>query len=358
VAAQEQHMLADAPVTRPLLSICIPAYNRARFLRALLDSVFAQGEDLAAAVEILICEDASPERTQIRAISLQAQSDADRHWTLRYTENDSNLGYDGNIRRLVELARGRYCFFIGNDDLLAPNALRHCLRYLQSNPGLGMLLRAYAVFQGDPSHITSTLRYVQAPLLLPAGADAVAMCFRRAGVISGFIIARDGAHAAATAQFDGSVYYQMHLTAQVCNTMPALVVPEVFVLCRDGTPPDFGAAASESSHFVPGHYTPAARVHMVRSALQILDAHAALRSNGARDRVVRDYARHFYPFVMDQLHQPWRTYFGMCREMAQLPVGRYASFYVNCLLPYLLGRQRTDACIDWLRRRLGHTPLL
>ncbi len=339
---------------RPSLSVCIPAYNRARFLEELLASIRAQGDDLAPFVEIVICEDASPEREQIRAIATAAARLAP--WSLRYVENDRNLGYDGNVRRLVALAHGTHCFFMGNDDVLAPNALRTCLAQLQAHPDVGVVLRGYAVFQGQPQHITSTIRYVQCATRFAAGADAVAMCFRRSGVISGYIVARDAAHAASTVQFDGGLYYQMHLTAQVCMRMPALVIPDVLVLCRDGVVPDFGVAASERQHFVPGRYTAQARVHMVRSAFEVLDAHPTLKANGARDRVVRDYARHFYPFLMDQLHLRWRDYFKLCRAMAKLPVGRYPSFYANCLLPYVLGRARTDACIAWVRRKLGRTP--
>jgi abequosyltransferase len=341
---------------RPRLSVCIPAYNRARFLAPLLRSIVSQGDEMAAQIEILICEDASPERAQIHAIVQSFQTPS--LWRLRYVENPHNLGYDANIRRLVELAQGEFCFFMGNDDVMAPQALRTCLNHLQNHPDVGLVLRAYAIFQTDPQHLTSTIRYVDAPTLLNAGADAVAMCFRRSGVIAGYIVQRDLAQAASTARFDGSLYYQMHLTATVCATRPALVIPDVLVLCRDGVAPDFGAAATESQHFVPGRYTPQARVHMVRSALQILDAHPGLKTNGAHDRVVRDYARHFYPFVMDQLDQPLAVYRRFCRDMAQLPVGRYASFHLNCWLPYLLGRQRTDACIGWVRRRLGRTPRL
>lgn len=341
---------------RPRLSLCIPAYNRSRYLKPLLASITSQGDAVRARVEILVCEDDSPERDQIRAIAHAFQSTS--QWPFRYVENTSNLGYDGNIRRLVELAQGEFCFFLGNDDLLAPRSLEICLAHLDQHGDVGMLLRGYAIFRDDPERPTSTICYVHKAMRLASGADAVAMCFRRSGVISGYIVQRDAAHAASTQQFDGGLYYQMHLTAHVCMSKPALVIPEVLVLCRDGTAPDFGAAGIERDHFVPGRYTPQARVHMVRSALEILDAHPILRTNGARARIVRDYARHFYPFVMDQLGLPWRAYWRFCRDMARLPVGSHVSFYVNCLLPYLLGRQRTDSCIGWLRQRLGRTPTL
>jgi hypothetical protein len=237
--------------------------------------------------------------------------------------------------------------------------LRTTLDHLQRHPQVGLLLRGYAWFRRSPQQPEGTVRYVSEPLLLAPGEDAIAMCFRRSGVISGYIIARDPAHAAATTQFDGTLYYQMHLTAAVLASRPALVVPEVLVLCRDEIPPDFGAASSEYGRFVPGRYTPQARVHMLRGAMQILLAHTAADTAAARrlrTLVARDYARHFYPFVMDQLALPFRDYLAMCRQMANTPVGRHPSFYVNCAIAYALGRRRCDAWLRAIRDLLGRTP--
>ena len=349
---------ADAAArARPLLSICIPAYNRARYLAPLLDSITAQGGD---DVEIVIAEDASPERAQIAAI-VQAAVQAGGPMPIRYVENAANVGYDGNIRELVALALGRWCFFMGNDDLMAPGALAATRAHLTAHPGIGLLLRGYAWFRGSPEQLAGTLRYVTEPTLFAPGADAITMCFRRSGVISGYIVDRDAAFAAATDRFDGTLYYQMHLTASVLATRPALAVPEVLVLCRDGTPPEFGAAAAEQAHFTPGGYTPAARVRMVRGAFEILAAHASPDDPATRDiwqRVVRDYARHFYPFVMDQLTLPWRDYLRLCRAYASTPVGTHVAFYVNCTVAYALGRRRADAVIKGLRGWLGRTPRL
>lgn len=338
---------------RPFFSLCIPAYNRAEYLPALLESIDTQDFD---DLEIVVSEDASPQRAQIGAIV--AAFAARSRLPVRYSEVVHNLGYDGNLRRLVSLARGRYCFFMGNDDVLAPRALEVVARHLRQHPGVGMLLRGYSWFRGTPEQIVGTVRYTREPLLLAAGREAIATCFRRSGVISGYVIDRDGAAAAVTDRFDGTLYYQMHLTASVLRDRDALVVPEVTVLCRDEVPPDFGVAAAESGRYTPGRYTWQARVHMLEGAMSILAAHEALGRDGMRRLVARDYARHFYPFVMDQLHLPWRDYLRMCRAMARTPVGRFPSFWINCLAARLVGRRRTDALIAGVRAALGRTPQL
>src|SRR5438874_9471385 len=99
----------------PLISVCIPAYGRSRLLPELLDSIVTQDFD---DFEIVLCENDSPERAEIRSIIERYQHTSGR--TIRYFENESNLGYDGNIRRLIRNATGRFVVFCGNDDLIAP----------------------------------------------------------------------------------------------------------------------------------------------------------------------------------------------------------------------------------------------
>lgn len=338
---------------RPGFSVCIPAYNRAAYLLPLLDSIAQQD---GADCEILITEDASPQREQI--LNLAADWSARTGRALRIECNPSNLGYDGNIRRLVELARGRYCFFMGNDDLMAPGALSTCAAALARHPGAGMLLRGYSWFDTDPARPAGTVRYVTREAYLGAGAESLALCYRRSGIISGYVVDRDLAAAAASSAFDGSLYYQMHLTASVLKQRGAVVTPEVLVYCRTGQAPEFGAALAERGVHRPGRYTPDARLAMVAGALRILASHSKDIGQEAHSRILQDYARHFYPFVRDQLDLSPSDYWSLCRACARLELGRYPSFYLNCIIPYVLGKSSTDWLLSTIRRWLGHTPRL
>lgn len=338
---------------RPFFTVCIPAYNRAHLLLPLLESIESQDFDDC---EILVCEDASRERAEIAKVceAFRLRSRV----PLRLEENASNLGYDGNIRALVRNARGEFCFFMGNDDLMAPGAMRIAASALTRHAGAGFLLRGYAWFDHEPDHAADTVRYVAEETVLPAGRAALGMCYRRAGIISGYIVQRDPAFAAETDRFDGSLYYQLHLTAAVLARQSAVVIPDVLVYCRNSEPPEFGDAPSEQGLYTPGRYTPEARVNLVKGAMRILEGHPELDADGTRHAVLRDYARHFYPFVRDQLHLPPRAYLALCRAYARMPIGRYPSFYVNCIVSYLLGQRLTDGLLHWVRARLGRTPRL
>jgi glycosyltransferase involved in cell wall biosynthesis len=337
--------------SRPFFSICIPAYNRARHLRPLLDSILAQE---FTDHEIVICEDVSPERPQIAAIVREYQ---ERHpGRIVYHENGANLGYDGNVRELVARARGRYCFFMGNDDLLCPGALAHVHAVAGRHPDVGFVLKSYAWFDGTPDAVNQEVRYFGDETFLAAGPEAVRVCFRRSGVISGYVVRRDDAHAAATAEFDGTLYYQMHLTATVLARANAVATPMVLVLCRNGEPPDFGNSASEKGKYTPGRYTPEARLNMIGGAMRI--ARAASRRTGVAvdDAIVKDYANYFYPYIRDQLTLPLRDYLRLWRGFSAMGFGRHPLFHVYFVLGYLLGEGGFDRLTRMVRRALGRSP--
>ncbi len=336
---------------RKTFSVCVPAYNRAEHLPALLESIYAQD---CKKFEIVICEDDSGERAQIRAI---AQDYSERYpGTLRYFENETNLGYDGNVRRLVEIATGEYCFFMGNDDLMCAGALSSVSSLLERYPETGVVLKSYAWFDDMPEKVNQEVRYFSEEREFKAGRDAIRVCFRRCGVISGYIVHRDSAHAAATCQFDGSLYYQLHLTATVLAARSAAFTPEVLVLCRAGEPPEFGHSTSEKGKFIPGRYTPQARLNMIAGALSIVESLKSSIGIDVVDDVKRDYANYFYPYIKDQLGLPFREFMRLHREYGRMGFDKYLMFHVYCVSGYLLGEAKFDAGTRLLRGMLGRSP--
>jgi len=338
--------------TRTLFSVCIPAYNRAHHLTPLLESILTQNfRDF----EVVICEDMSREREQIAAIVRDFQSQYPG--VLRYFENDENLGYDRNIRNLVEKAAGKFCFFMGNDDLICVGALENAASVIQRYPNVGLVLRSYGWFDETPDKVNQEIRWFNEEREFPAGIPSIRFAFRRSGVIAGYIIHRDSANAAATAKFDGTLYYQLHLTASVLIDKTAVCSPKVLVLCRAGKP-EFGSSANEKGKYVPGSYTPQARLNMIRGALSIIRNLKETRGIDVVEDVIHDYANYFYPYIKDQLALPLGEFYRLYRDYGRMGFARYPLFHVYFFVGYVLGEKGFDALTAVVRKRLGHTPQL
>jgi abequosyltransferase len=258
----------------PLISVCIPSYNRASVLPALLDSIVAQG---CPHFEIVICEDRSPEREKIHEIVIRYQ--AGYPGLIRYFENETNLGYDGNLRRLIECASGRYCLFMGNDDLMCPGALSAVASAVERYPNVGVFLRSYATFDDSPEKIVQEFRYFPQEIFFPAGEGTIATVFRRSVVISGMAVHRERALQYATSRFDGSLLYQLYLVARILTGMNAVYLPTILVLYRNGGIPDFGNSAAEQGKFVPKEHTPESSLHFMQRMLDIVRRRTAWDSD-------------------------------------------------------------------------------
>jgi abequosyltransferase len=122
------------------LSICIPTYNRARFLPDLFDSILAQTSHTIE-VEVVVSDNASTDDT---ATVIAAYSD--RLPNLIYSRTDENVGADRNFLRVIDCASGDYCWLMGSDDKLEPGAIAEFERQQARYPnvtGLTLNRRAY-----------------------------------------------------------------------------------------------------------------------------------------------------------------------------------------------------------------------
>lgn len=338
---------------RPLLTVCIPAYNRAALLGPLLESILAQDFE---AYEVLICEDGSPERAAIAEVA--DRFDRLPPGLIRYVENPVNLGYDGNIRRLVELAQGRYCVFMGNDDLLCEGALARIAAAVTQQADCGVVVRSYASFDADPALPKQIFRYFPQQHVLRAGAQAIFTAYRRSVVISGMVIHRDAAHAVATDRFDGTLLYQLYLVGMVLSVHSVVFVPEVIALRRDGTPPDFGNSEVEKGKFVPHDQTPESSLHFMRGMLDIAQYVEVTLELKVFEAIRADIGNYAYPILSIQAKRPISVFFGYGVSLAGLGFWRYPLFHVYFMTLLLLGADRTDRIIGGIKKKLGYTPRL
>jgi glycosyltransferase involved in cell wall biosynthesis len=339
------------------LSICIPSYNRSEYLSPLLESIYAQNyakehHDF----EVVICEDASPQRGNIISEYNKFVEKFNVN-NLRLILNKENLGYDKNLRNCISQAQGKYCLIMGNDDLLNEGVLQKVISVLKANPDIVVTTRAYAWFKDDPKKLCDTVRHLPEDKLFQPGLDAIRFFFRRVGVISGFIVNTEKAKAITTEQFDGRLYYQMYLAGSLLTQGKGYYFSDVITLSRDSEPPDFGNAKTEKGIFNPGGYKPEGRLHMVSGLLEIAK-HIENTSEipEVYRTIKRDLANYFYPYIRDQLSLPIKEYINMFNNFRKLGFSNEPLFYIHSILGFLLKKRGYDYIIMKIRKFVGSTP--
>lgn len=336
-----------------LISVCIPAYNRAELLAELLECILEQDFE---GFELVINEDASPQRNIIRAVVKQYSAKYPSR--IRYFENEKTLGYDANLRSLVERSLGEYCLFMGNDDLMCAGALRTVAESVHRHPNVGVVVRSYASFDGTPDKINQMFKYFPDERFFSAGADTISTVYRRSVVIPGMVIHRDSAQQFATTEFDGTLLYQIYLVANILVEMNAVFLPQIIVLYRNGGVPDFGNAESERGKFVPADRTIASSLQFMRGMLDIAASVERKRNVLIYRRIVADIANYSYPILSIQASKPLSAFVSYWWQLGKMGFSRYPLFHLYFMVLLFLGPQSSDALIARIKRQVGHTPNL
>lgn len=111
-----------------LLSICILSYNRKEKLKRLLDSIISESKGLEDEVEVCVSDNCSTDGTQ------QYIEDMRKGFPLHFVAklSDKNYGVDRNILNALSLSRGKFAWFMGDDDFLVKGTLGKLLSFLRS----------------------------------------------------------------------------------------------------------------------------------------------------------------------------------------------------------------------------------
>ncbi|AHG44174.1 glycosyl transferase family 2 [Rhizobium leguminosarum bv. trifolii CB782] len=128
----------------PTVSVIIPTYNRARFIRGAIESVFGQS---FSDFELIVIDDGSTDET---AKIVGALGDN----RLNFIRQE-NRGRSAARNRAIALARGRYIAFLDSDDMYLPDKLSQQVDYMDSHPEDGMIYTSAMCIDGDGRPLNS-----------------------------------------------------------------------------------------------------------------------------------------------------------------------------------------------------------
>lgn len=339
-------------MSEPLLSICVPSYNRPERLGELLHSIDCNPLD----IEIIICEDHAPKRLEVRAIVNKFA--AGSAYPTHYHENTDNRGFDGNLRRLVECANGEYVMFMGDDDLFVPDALSQFIEFLKQNRDKPYVLRTYLT--QHPDGRTEYFRYLPKTTLLQHGEATVAWLFKRSVTICGFTISRAEVLKYSTADLDGTLLYQVYLMAQVCLRQDSIycdipVVHAVQTFREDK--PMFGSSNAEKSRFTPGSVSHDNSINFTKAYFEVT-AYLDKQHGTNLTKLVRiDLSKYSYPFLSIQRKRGIPSFLRYAKRLeTEAGFGCTAYYHIYKWALVLFGEQVCDRLISRIKRAVGHTP--
>src|SRR5689334_9000247 len=123
---------------RPRVTVALPTYNRAEYLRETLDSVLAQSfDDFVVVVSDNASTDATPE--------VMASYDDPR---IVYKRHEQNRGWLANFNSALSGAETDYGIFLSDDDLMRPGLLERAVTVLDAHPEVSLFHSAFDIIDG------------------------------------------------------------------------------------------------------------------------------------------------------------------------------------------------------------------
>ncbi len=124
----------------PLVSFCIPTFNRSRYLDSLLGMLAQQLSDFPYSFEVFISDNASTDETAEVVARHQGAL------PLRYTRQSSNRGGAGNWQYLMSQASGTYLIYLADDDAILGKQVARTVATMQANPDIGIVYAPWMLF--------------------------------------------------------------------------------------------------------------------------------------------------------------------------------------------------------------------
>lgn len=183
------------------ISICIPQYNRIQYL---LRSLRIIEQQTYPEIEVSISDDFSTDNT-VEEIERLIPT---YKYPIVFDRNQTNLGYDRNYRKCIEMASGDYALVIGNDDSLVKETdIEFLVAFLKQHhlPDIGFCNLVEERTGG------TIIKRAITEGVLGEGADIAIRNYSCFSFVGGLIYKRSTFIKYNTAKYDGSIYAQMYL---------------------------------------------------------------------------------------------------------------------------------------------------
>ena len=140
---------------KPLVSVGMPIYNAAKYLREALDALLGQ---TYGNFELIISDNASTDETE--AICREY---AERDRRIRYIRQEKNIFGIPNFNFVLREAKGDYFMWAAHDDIRGARFLEKCIEKFLHDPGLSMVFCRFERFDeksGERHPYNDTSRYL------------------------------------------------------------------------------------------------------------------------------------------------------------------------------------------------------
>lgn len=240
-----QDRIKDGDSRNIRLSVAIPTYNGAKYIREALDSIIAQLDDITEKIEIVVSDNASTDGTEeiIREYVKKYPS------IVSYYKNENNVGFDRNVDLIFKRAKGEYVWLLSDDDTLKEKSILIFLDKLNKYKNPSILLLNYSECDVN---MNERLHRYRLDIHKDVYCEDGDIFFQESkflfGLISSLVIKRLEWNQSNIDKYIGGGFVHVGAIVEILKNQPSVIISNKLVNLRIGNP----RYSSPASFLYPG----------------------------------------------------------------------------------------------------------
>ncbi len=190
---------------KPLLTICIPTYNRPKGLKRALRNILKNQASLPYIYEILVIDD-NPNNSSRYILSEFSNN------KIRYILNKNNIGLDKNFVKCMKEVKSEYLIFLTDDDIFVDNSMNKLIQILlKTKPSV---LSAGRKIIRKGSFVRYERLWKQSKVIRKSEPKELSHMLYDTFVLSGLVLKKGDINFDNHEQFYGSLFAHMFIVGQ------------------------------------------------------------------------------------------------------------------------------------------------
>jgi hypothetical protein len=213
-------------------------------------------------IEIIVSEDCSPKKAEITTLMNRLCSSS--KFDIKFNSNHVNLGYDKNIKKLIDLSSGQYILFITDDDKFSVGALDEVIGHLKINRS-AFLLTPYKHLKSD-----SRARNYNDSHAIQSGMRSIEKYVFDSILVSGLIFQRSLIPSYKDDKFDRLIYSQVYIFCSILLANDGGYLDVDLIDCVEDGENAYGRSDSNINEYLSDRSNPISNLEFNKGLIQIV----------------------------------------------------------------------------------------
>ncbi len=207
---------------QPLLSICIPTFNRAEILRETLAHL---AETLDTSIEIVVSDSRSGDHT------VDVLEDFKKKWErFRYVRLDKEIPMMENLVVAGSMAMGKYMYLFCDDDRIVIEGLNKAVKMMEEREDIVGVFGSYMECDPKKETVKTTYKKTDEIVILPKGLESKKHAICKLGLLLSPVIRTELCQRFCITTFDNRSFDHWQFVGGMLDHGAIALIPDVFFI--------------------------------------------------------------------------------------------------------------------------------